>query len=219
MDSPLPIGTEIEWRTSLEPVPYEVALATMEARVGAIQAGQAGELIWLLEHPALYTAGVSAAEDELLAPARFPVYRTGRGGRYTYHGPGQRVGYAMMDLRTRGEDVRAYVHRLEEWVIQALAEFDVKGERRDGRIGIWVVRQGPLGPTEEKIAAIGVRVRRWIAFHGVAINVAPDLSHFDGIVPCGLAGYGVTSLRALGRDVLMSEMDAALKRSFASVFS
>lgn len=211
-------AAELEWRTTVGPVPYEDALAEMEARVAAIHAGSAGELVWLLEHPALYTAGVSASPDELLTPARFPVHRTGRGGRYTYHGPGQRVGYAMMDLRKRGQDVRAYVHNLEEWVIRALADFGVTGERRPGRIGIWVVRNTPAGPVEEKIAAIGVRVRRWIAFHGVAINVAPDLSHFSGIVPCGIADYGVTSLKALGRDVAMGEMDAALKCAFGGIF-
>jgi len=212
------VTADIEWRTTGAPVGYEEALAEMEARVAAIHEGRMGELVWLLEHPPLYTAGVSAAADELLAPARFPVHRTGRGGRYTYHGPGQRVGYAMMDLTKRGRDVRAYVHNLEDWVIRALAQFDVAGERRPGRIGIWVVRDTPLGPVEEKIAAIGVRVRRWVAFHGVAINVAPDLSHFDGIVPCGLAGFGVTSLKALGHDVAMSELDAALKRTFYQVF-
>jgi lipoyl(octanoyl) transferase len=217
MDS-IPVVERVEWRTTADPVGYEDALAEMEARVAAIHEGRAGELIWLLEHPALYTAGVSAAPDELLTPTRFPVHRTGRGGRYTYHGPGQRVGYAMMDLTTRGRDVRAYVHNLEEWVIRSLAEFGVTGERREGRIGIWVVRQTPLGPVEEKIAAIGVRVRRWVAFHGVAINVAPDLSHFEGIVPCGLAGFGVTSLKALGHDVSMTEMDAALRRTFSQVF-
>jgi lipoyl(octanoyl) transferase len=217
MDS-IPVVERVEWRTTADPVGYEDALAEMEARVAAIHEGRAGELIWLLEHLALYTAGVSAAPDELLTPTRFPVHRTGRGGRYTYHGPGQRVGYAMMDLTTRGRDVRAYVHNLEEWVIRSLAEFGVTGERREGRIGIWVVRQTPLGPVEEKIAAIGVRVRRWVAFHGVAINVAPDLSHFEGIVPCGLAGFGVTSLKALGHDVSMTEMDAALRRAFSQVF-
>lgn len=218
----IPSVDALEWRISRSLVGYEDALAEMEARVAAIHAGHASELVWLLEHPALYTAGVSASPDELLAPARFPVHRTGRGGRYTYHGPGQRVGYAMMDLRARGQDVRAYVHNLEEWVIRALADLGVTGERREGRIGIWVVRHdlppGPFEQPEEKIAAIGVRVRRWVAFHGVAINVAPDLSHFEGIVPCGLAGFGVTSLKALGHDVPMSEMDAALQRSFKTVF-
>jgi lipoyl(octanoyl) transferase len=208
----------LEWRVSSALVGYEDALAEMEARVAAIHSGRAPELVWLLEHPALYTAGVSASPDELLAPSRFPVHRTGRGGRYTYHGPGQRVGYAMMDLRKRGQDVRVYVHNLEEWVIRSLAEFGVTGERRAGRIGIWVVRSTPLGPVEEKIAAIGVRVRRWVAFHGVAINVAPDLSHFAGIVPCGISDFGVTSLKALGHDVPMNEMDCALQRAFKTVF-
>ncbi len=206
---------DVEWRTAREPVGYAEALAQMEDRVAAIHAGSAGELVWLLEHPALYTAGVSASPDELLAPARFPVHRTGRGGRYTYHGPGQRVGYAMMDLRRRGQDVRAYVHNLEDWVIGALDEFGIKGERREGRIGIWVALPGG---EEAKIAAIGVRVRRWIAFHGIALNVTPDLTHFDGIVPCGLAGFGVTSLKALGIAASMAEVDAALKRSFGRVF-
>ncbi len=221
MDS-IPAVEAVEWRTTAAPVGYEDALAEMEARVAAIHEGSASELIWLLEHPALYTAGVSASPDELLTPARFPVHRTGRGGRYTYHGPGQRVGYAMLDLRQRGQDVRAYVHNLEEWVIRSLAEFGVAGERREGRIGIWVVRHdlpsGPLGPVEEKIAAIGVRVRRWVAFHGVAINVAPNLGHFAGIVPCGIADFGVTSLKALGHDVSMTDMDAALQRTFSQVF-
>jgi lipoyl(octanoyl) transferase len=207
---------DVEWRIAEAPVGYADALLQMEARVAAIHDGSAGELVWLLEHPPIYTAGVSAAPDELLAPARFPVHRTGRGGRYTYHGPGQRVGYAMMDLRRRGQDVRAYVHGLEDWVIGALGEFGVTGERRTGRIGIWVVL--PNGE-EAKIAAIGVRVRRWIAFHGIALNVAPDLSHFEGIVPCGLAGYGVTSLEALGVTASMDAVDAALKRAFECVFA
>ena len=208
--------TGVEWRIGTAPVGYADALAEMEARVAAIHAHAAPELVWLLEHPALYTAGVSASADELLAPARFPVHRSGRGGRYTYHGPGQRVGYAMMDLRARGQDVRAYVHDLEDWIIRTLAEFSVTGERRLGRIGIWEVR---ADGSEEKIAAIGVRVRRWIAFHGIALNVAPDLSHFDGIVPCGLAGYGVTSLHALGIEASLAEVDGALQRAFAQVFA
>jgi len=187
----------------------------MEARVARIADGSAGELIWLLEHPPLYTAGVSAAPGELLDAARFPVHRTGRGGRYTYHGPGQRVGYVMLDLRTRGSDIRAFVRGLEDWVIATLAEFGVTGERRAGRVGIWVAH---ADGREEKIAAIGVRVRHWITFHGFALNVAPDLSHFDGIVPCGLAGYGVTSLQALGIGATLADVDAALKRTFARAF-
>jgi lipoyl(octanoyl) transferase len=206
---------DIEWRTSQQLVPYERAVAEMEERVAAISQGTAGELIWLLEHPPLYTAGVSAADGELLDARRFPVYRTGRGGRYTYHGPGQRVGYVMLDLKARGTDIRAFVRRLEDWVIATLAEFGVVGERRAGRVGIWVVRPGGQ---EEKIAAIGVRVRRWITFHGFALNVSPDLDHFDGIVPCGLAGYGVTSLRALGIEATLDDVDTALKRTFSAAF-
>ena len=211
----LQIGNEVEWRTADGLVPYADALAVMEERVAAIAAGDGGELIWLLEHPPLYTAGVSAAADELLDATRFPVYRTGRGGRYTYHGPGQRVGYVMLDLRARGSDIRAFVRGLENWIIATLGEFGIAGERRAGRVGIWVARPG--GP-EEKIAAIGVRVRRWITFHGFAINVDPDLSHFEGIVPCGLVGYGVTSLRAQGIDATLADVDAALKRTFPRVF-
>lgn len=215
LPAPASARLDVEWRTAREPVGYVEALAQMDDRVAAIHAGTEGELVWLLEHPALYTAGVSADPGELLEPARFPVHRTGRGGRYTYHGPGQRVGYAMMDLRRRGQDVRAYVHNLEDWVIGALGEFGLNGERREGRIGIWVVQ--PDGE-EAKIAAIGVRVRRWVAFHGIALNVAPNLAHFDGIVPCGLAGFGVTSLKALGIAATLAEVDGALKRSFGRVF-
>lgn len=208
-------GTDIEWRTAPDQVPYERALAEMEARVAAISDGTAGELIWLLQHPPLYTAGVSAADSELLDPKRFPVYRTGRGGRYTYHGPGQRVGYVMLDLKSRGADIRAFIRGLEDWIIATLGEFGVAGERRAGRVGIWVVR--PDGQ-EQKIAAIGVRVRRWVTFHGFALNVAPDLGHFDAIVPCGLTGYGVTSLEALGIAASLEDVDAALKRTFSSAF-
>ena len=211
----LQTGNEVEWRTADGLVPYADALAVMEERVAAIAAGDGGEPIWLLEHPPLYTARVSAAADELLDATRFPVYRTGRGGRYTYHGPGQRVGYVMLDLRARGSDIRAFVRGLEDWIIATLGEFAIAGERRPGRVGIWVARPG--GP-EEKIAAIGVRVRRWITFHGFAINVDPDLSHFEGIVPCGLVGYGVTSLRAQGIDATLADVDAALKRTFPRVF-
>ena len=206
-----------EWRISDSPVPYPGALETMEDRVAAIREGAAGELIWLLEHPPLYTAGTSAKEADLLEPSRFPVYRAGRGGQYTYHGPGQRIVYTMLDLRERGPDVRCFVHNLEEWVIQALASFNVKGERREGRVGIWVDRGGGL---EDKIAAIGVRIRRWITFHGISINVEPDLSHFDGIVPCGIGetGLGVTSLVDLGLPVTMTDLDVALQESFEGVF-
>ena len=213
----------VEWRISEGRVPYPEAVAAMEARVEAMAAGAAGELVWLLEHPPLYTAGTSAKAQDLLWPDRFPVYESRRGGEYTYHGPGQRVAYAMLDLNRRGRDVRAYVWRLEEWVIRALAEFGVRAERRAGRVGVWVVRpdrpaQPDGSPAEDKIAAIGVRVRRWIAFHGVAINVEPDLGHFAGIVPCGIRGHGVTSLVDLGLPVTMADLDVALRRAFDDVF-
>jgi lipoyl(octanoyl) transferase len=186
----------------------------MESRVAAIRGGAASELVWLLGHPPLYTAGTSARPEDLLEPGRLPVYRAGRGGRYTYHGPGQRVVYVMLDLARRGEDVRCYVHRLEEWGIRTLARFGVAGERRAGRVGIWV----GSGASEAKIGAIGVRVRRWVTYHGMAINVDPELEHFRGIVPCGIAGHGVTSLAALGIGTTMAEFDAALRETFAGVF-
>ena len=216
-------GGTVEWCISDAPVPYPAALEAMEAHVGAMIAGVAGERVWLLEHPPLYTGGTSARAEDLLDAGRFPVYPTRRGGEYTYHGPGQRVAYAMLDLNARGRDVRAHVNRLEEWVIRALAAFGVRGERRAGRVGVWVVRPdrpaGPEGaPAEDKIAAIGVRVRRWVAFHGVAINVEPDLGHYDGIVPCGIRGHGVTSLVDLGLPVSMADLDLALKASFEEVF-
>ncbi|MDP2696504.1 lipoyl(octanoyl) transferase LipB [Thalassospira sp.] len=204
-----------EWRIAPAQVPYPDALAQMEARADAIYGGTAGELVWLVEHPPLYTAGTSAAPDDLVDPDRFPVYDAGRGGQYTYHGPGQRTAYLMMDLRVRGRDVRAYVHNLEEWIIRTLALLGVTGERRNGRVGIWVVRDDGR---EEKIAAIGVRVRRWVTFHGIAINVNPDLSHFGGIVPCGIAGHGVTSLADLGLHVTMAELDHVLQQTFADIF-
>jgi lipoate-protein ligase B len=185
----------------------------MEARAAAIADGTQPELVWLIEHPPIYTAGTSAREEDLLDP-RFPVFKTGRGGQFTYHGPGQRVGYVMLNLHPRGGDVRRYVHDLEEWLIRALKRFDVKGERRSDRVGIWVVR----GDREDKIAAIGVRVRRWVTFHGVALNVAPDLTHFDGIVPCGIRGHGVTSLKDLGIVVGFNEVDLALRAAFEEVF-
>jgi lipoyl(octanoyl) transferase len=205
----------LDWRTAGAPVSYPEAVAFMEARVEAIRAGQAPETVWLLEHPPLYTAGTSADAGDLIDAGRFPVYASGRGGQYTYHGPGQRVAYVMLDLNRRGRDVRVYVHSLEEWLIRTLARFGVTGERRDGRVGIWVAHDG----IEEKIAAIGVRIRRWVTFHGVALNVAPDLSHFAGIVPCGISAYGVTSLQALGIDASMVEVDAALKGAFDEVFA
>jgi lipoyl(octanoyl) transferase len=213
----------VAWRTTPGLTDYPEAVAAMEARVAAILAGTDPELIWLLEHPPLYTAGTSAKPADLLAPDRFPVHATRRGGEHTYHGPGQRVAYAMLDLNRRGRDVRAYVWRLEDWVIRALAEFNVVAERRPGRVGVWVTRPDKPAlrdgtPTEDKIAAIGVRVRRWVAFHGVAINVEPDLGHFDGIVPCGIRGHGVTSLVDLGLPVTMADLDLALTRTFPAAF-
>jgi lipoyl(octanoyl) transferase len=205
----------IEWQTSEMPVAYRTAVDEMERRVAAIRDGAAPELVWLLEHPPLYTAGTSARDDELLDPQRLPVHRTGRGGRYTYHGPGQRIAYVMLDLARRGRDVRCHVHRLEEWLIRTLARFDVRGERREGRVGIWVVWPGA---GEEKIAAIGVRVRRWVTYHGVALNLDPELDHYRGIVPCGIAEHGVTSLAALGVGATMAEVDAALHATFGEIF-
>ena len=205
----------VEWRTSAGLVAYPEALAAMEERVAAIRDQGAPELVWLLEHPPLYTAGTSAAPEELLDAARFPVYAAGRGGRYTYHGPGQRIAYLMLDLKRRGGDIRRYVHQLEELAIRTLAEFGVRGERREGRIGIWV----ELGDgSEAKIGAIGVRVRRWVSYHGLALNLRPDLGHFQGIVPCGISEYGVTSLAALGVRAELADLDAALRRSFADLF-
>ena len=206
-----------EWRIAAAPVDYAEAVRAMEQRVEAIREGRAGELVWLVEHPPVYTAGTSADPSELLDPRGIPVHRTGRGGRFTYHGPGQRVVYAMLDLRRRGQDVRGFVRGLEDWAILTLARFGVKGERREGRVGIWVARGGS---NEDKIAAIGVRVRGWVTFHGLAINVDPDLSAFGGIVPCGVSGprFGVTSLRALGVDATMDEVDKALKETFEAAF-
>lgn len=213
----------VQLRRSAGLVPYEDAVAEMEARVAAIHEGSAPELVWLLEHPPLYTAGTSAQADDLLAPDRFPVFKTGRGGQYTYHGPGQRVIYVLLDLKHHNQDVRAYVQSLEAWIIDALAQVGVTGETRCDRIGIWVERPGhdsgiglPVG--EDKIGAIGVRVRRWITFHGAALNIAPDLEHFTGIVPCGVAQHGVTSLEALGKTTDMAEVDNALRASFEKIF-
>lgn len=215
--------TEVEWRISDRPVPYDEAVAWQEARVAAIRAGDAPECVWLLEHPPLITAGTSARAVDLLQPGRFPLHQTGRGGEHTYHGPGQRVIYAMLDIGARGRDVRRHVWLLEEWAIRALAAFGVKGERREDRVGVWVVRPArpPLADgraSEDKIAAIGVRLRRWVAFHGLAINVEPDLTHFDAIVPCGIRGYGVTSLVDLGVPAAMPAFDAALIEAFGEVF-
>ena len=206
----------IEWRISTDPVAYPEAVDFMERRVRAIRDGEAQELVWLLEHPPLYTAGTSARAEDLLEPDRFPVYRSGRGGQYTYHGPGQRVAYVMLDLQRRGPDLRAYVNALEEWIIRALANFNVVAGRRSGRVGLWVERGGGR---EDKIAAIGVRVRRWVTYHGVAINLEPDLSHFEGIVPCGISEHGVTSLVDLGLPVTMADLDVALKHAYGEVFS
>ena len=202
-----------EWKISDTPVPYPDAVAAMEARAAAIADGTAGEQVWLLEHPPIYTAGTSANDADLL-DARFPVFQTGRGGQFTYHGPGQRVGYVMLDLKQRKPDVRAYVRDLEQWLIETLALFNVKGERREGRVGIWVQR----GLREDKIAALGVRIKRWVTFHGVSLNVDPDLTHFNGIVPCGISQHGVTSLADLGIMVAMADVDVALKQGFKKVF-
>jgi len=203
---------DIEWRVSDRQVPYDEALRFMEERAAAIRAGTANECIWLLEHPSLFTAGTSADPAELFNPQDFPVFEAGRGGRYTYHGPGQRVGYVMLDLERRGKDIRCFVHSLEGWVIDTLAELGVEAHRAPGRIGIWVGH----GPNEAKIGALGVRVKRWVTLHGFAINVAPDLSHFSGIVPCGIAEFGVTSLAQLGKQMPLMRVDAALKQSFLS---
>ena len=213
----------VEWRSSQGLTDYDTELATMEARADAIAKGEADELIWLVEHPPLYTAGTSAKIEDLVQPDRFPVYNTRRGGQYTYHGPGQRVAYAMLDLNKRGRDVRKFVHDMETWVIAALAEFNIKGEIRDGRVGVWVERADkPLTVTgqkaEDKVAAIGLRIRKWVSFHGLSINVEPDLSHFDGIVPCGITEYGVTSLVDLGLPITMDDVDIALRRAFDEVF-
>jgi len=200
----------MEWRLSPDPVPYEEAVALMEERVSGIFDGSAEEMVWLLEHPSLYTAGSSAKKGDLLDAARLPVYATGRGGQYTYHGPGQRVGYVMIDLTKRNQDVRAFVAALEQWIIDTLGDFGIIGERRHGRVGIWVNHKGE----DQKIAAVGIRLRRWISFHGIAINVNPDLSYFQGIVPCGLPQFGVTSCEALGIGISLSELDEALHQQW-----
>ncbi len=220
---PLPGSSPVEWRIEPGLTLYPEALAFMEARAEAIRRGEAGELVWLVEHPPLYTAGTSARQEDLIDPDRFPVFAAGRGGEYTYHGPGQRVAYVMLDLKRRHEDVRAFVAALEQWIIGTLAAFNVHGERREDRVGVWVVRPDrpamPDGsPAEDKIAAIGIRLRRWVSFHGIAINVEPDLGHFGGIVPCGVQDHGVTSLVDLGLPVTMADLDLALKASFEEVF-
>ncbi len=216
---PAPGSPPVEWQTSDTAVDYEAALSTMTARAAAIAAGEAPELVWLLAHPPLYTAGTLAKPQDLIE-ARFPVYTTGRGGQFTYHGPGQRVGYVMLDLRRRAPDVRRFVATIEEWLIRTLARFDVEGERRGDRVGVWVRRPDKGQDSEDKIAAIGIRVQRWVTLHGFALNVAPDLSHFTSIVPCGVseARYGVTSLADLGRRISMAKVDAALRTEFAALF-
>src|SRR3954452_21659091 len=211
-----PGGAAVEWRVSVAPVPYPEAVAAMEARVAAIAKREAPELVWLLEHPPIYTSGTSGKAADLL-DARFPLFSTGRGGQLTYHGPGQRVAYTMLDLKLRRPDVRAYVAGLEEWIVRTLAAFDVRGERREDRVGVWVARPDKGPGHEDKIAAIGVRLRRWVSFHGIAINVEPELSHFSAIVPCGVVDprYGVTSLVDLGLPVTMEDVDIALRQPFA----
>lgn len=212
-------GRTVDWAVSPGLTSYDLALSVMEARAAAIAEEGAPELIWLLEHPPLYSAGVSARPADLLTPDRFPVVQAGRGGQYTYHGPGQRVAYVMLDLKARGRDLRAFVTALETWIIDALAGFGVVGETHADRVGVWVSTPAPGGRVDEaKIAAIGVKVRRWVSFHGISLNVAPDLEHFAGIVPCGIRDHGVTSLAALGIDAPMPDVDEALAAAFASVF-
>lgn len=214
----------VEWIISDSLIEYQTAVDWMERRADNIAAGRAGEAIWLLEHPPLYTAGTSASADDLIEPERFPVYATRRGGQYTYHGPGQRVAYVLLDLNERGKDVRAFVKQLERWIIATLDQFNVRGETRDGRIGVWVERpeKPPLpdgSPAEDKIAALGIRLRKWVSFHGLSINVDPDLSHFGGIVPCGIAQHGVTSLVDLGLPVTLQDLDVVLRQEFDKVFA
>ncbi|WP_342641976.1 lipoyl(octanoyl) transferase LipB [Rhodoligotrophos ferricapiens] len=208
----------VVWSTAQGLVDYEAAVARMEEQAAAIAAGESPEQIWLVEHPPLYTAGTSAVAADLLTPERFPVYRTGRGGQYTYHGPGQRVAYVMLNLGRRGQDLRLFVHGLEAWLIDTLAQFGITGETRDDRVGVWVRRPERSATAEDKIAAIGIRVRRWVSFHGIALNVSPELDHFSGIVPCGVREHGVTSLADLGREASMDEVDDALRRCFERHF-
>lgn len=210
----LALPSPVTWEISPGSVPYPEALSRMDAHVTAIARGAEPERVWLLEHPPLYTAGTSAHEEDLVEPSRFPVFKAGRGGQYTYHGPGQRVAYVMLDLKRRGGDVRAFVAALEQWVIDTLDDFNVRGERREDRVGVWVRR----GNREDKIAAIGIRVRHWVTFHGISINVEPDLSHFSGIVPCGIREHGVTSLVDLGLPLTIEDVDVALKRNFNRIF-
>ncbi len=211
-------GKPVEWYTSDHPVPYRQALQEMERRAALISEGRAAERVWLLEHPPLYTAGTSANTADLIDPGRFPVHQTGRGGQYTYHGPGQRVAYVLLDLKARRPDVRAFVADLERWIISCLGHFNVTGERREDRVGVWIARPDQAAGREDKIAAIGIRIRKWVTFHGISLNVDPDLDHFSGIVPCGVQHHGVTSLVDLGLPVTMDDADLALRQSFESVF-
>ncbi len=220
---PLPGSAPVEWLIESDLTPYDVALTFMEERANAISQGAAGEMVWMVEHPPIYTAGTSAKEEDLVELNRFPVFKTGRGGAYTYHGPGQRVAYVMLDLKRRREDVRAFVAALETWIIEALVAFNVKGEQREDRVGVWVIRPDRLpmldgSPAEDKIAAIGISLRRWVSLHGIAINVEPELSHFSGIVPCGVTDHGITSLVDLGLLVTMTDVDLALRAAFESIF-
>ena len=212
-------GSEpVEWVIADEPIGYEAAVAEMEARAALIADGAARERVWLVEHPALYTAGTSARDEDLLTPERFPVHRTGRGGQFTYHGPGQRVAYVMLDLKRREPDLRRFVSALEAWLIGTLGAFNIRGERREERVGVWVRRPEKGEGAEDKIAALGIRVRRWVSFHGISLNVEPELAHFDGIVPCGVSDQGVTSLVDLGLPVTMPEVDSALRAEFERIF-
>lgn len=218
-----PTMLPVEWKSSTGSVPYDDALEFMESRVASIAARDSSELIWLLEHDPLYTAGTSSHDEDLLTPNRFPVFKTGRGGQYTYHGPGQRIAYVMLDLSSRSQDVRQFVAVLEQWVINTLSSFGVTGERREDRVGVWVRRpeKAPLPDgtmREDKIAAIGIRLRKWVSFHGISINVEPELTHFDGIVPCGVSGHGVTSLYDLGITASMEDVDMVLKTEFSKLF-
>jgi lipoyl(octanoyl) transferase len=208
----------VDWAVTHQPIDYREAVRAMEARAGCIAAGEAPELVWLLEHPPIYTAGTSARAQDLIIPDRFPVIATGRGGKLTYHGPGQRVVYLMLDVRRRYGDVRAFVSALESWIVEVLAEQGIAGETRPGRVGIWVRRSGEAGEAEDKIAAVGLRLKQWVSLHGISLNVSPDLSHYDGIVPCGIAGHGVTSLARLGSAATMEVVDNALKRHFERRF-
>jgi lipoyl(octanoyl) transferase len=213
-----PGSAPVEWVIAEGLVDYQEAVAEMEARVAAIAAGRAPERVWLLEHPPLYTAGTSARDEDLMEPTRFPVFRSGRGGQFTYHGPGQRVAYVMLDLNRRTPDLRRFVGALEAWLIATLGSFNIRGERREDRVGVWVRRPDKGALAEDKIAAIGIRVRHWVTFHGISLNVEPDLSHFSGIVPCGVRGQGVTSLVDLGIPVTLPEADTALRAAFEEVF-